>query len=126
MGKFEKLEQLVKTVKEQEEIGLSKAKDILGEVKSIDLDIPDFFKSEEPVVEEKGCKCDCKCKKWIWIAAIVVGVILVAALIYGLYRYFTPDYLDDFDEDFDDDDFEDDFFEDDDAQKRSVVDKEDK
>ena len=29
-----------------------------------------------------------------------------------LYRYFTPDYLDDFDDDFDEDDFEEDDFED--------------
>ena len=40
-------------------------------------------------------------------------IILVAAIVYGLYWYFTPDYLEDFDDDFDED-FDDDFFEDED------------
>ena len=35
----------------------------------------------------------------------------VAAIAYGVYRFFTPDYLEDFEDDFEDD-FDDDFFED--------------
>ena len=31
-----------------------------------------------------------------------------------VYCFFTPDYLEDFEDDFDDDDFDDDFFDDDD------------
>ncbi len=43
---------------------------------------------------------------------IVLGVItFVAAIAFAVYKYLTPDYLDDFDEF--DDDFDDDFFEDD-------------
>ena len=45
---------------------------------------------------------------------IVFGVCAVAAIAFAVYRYFTPDYL----KDFDDEDFEDDFdsyFEDNDA-----------
>ena len=38
----------------------------------------------------------------------------VAAIAYGIYRFFTPDYLEDFEDDFDED-FEDDFFDDEDA-----------
>ena len=42
----------------------------------------------------------------------VIGIIVaVAAAAYGIYRFFTPDYLDDFEDDFEDG-FEDDFFED--------------
>ena len=41
----------------------------------------------------------------------------VAGIAYAVYRYFTPDYLDDFDdEDFEDEDFDDDF-EDEDIEK---------
>ena len=40
----------------------------------------------------------------------------VAAIAYGVYRFFTPDYLEDFEDDFDDD-FDDDFFEDEDDTK---------
>ena len=48
----------------------------------------------------------------------------VAGIAYAVYRYFTPDYLEDFeDEDYDDDDFEDededfedDFFEEEDEK----------
>jgi len=35
----------------------------------------------------------------------------VAAAVYGVYRFFTPDYLEDFEDDFEDD-YDDDFFED--------------
>ena len=45
---------------------------------------------------------------------IVLGVCAIAAIAFAVYRYFTPDYL----KDFDDEDFEDDFdayFEDEDT-----------
>ena len=49
--------------------------------------------------------------------AIVGAVAAVAGIAYAVYRYFTPDYLDDFDdEDFEDEDFDDDF-EDEDIEK---------
>ena len=43
----------------------------------------------------------------LWVLAIIGAV---AAAVYGVYRFFTPDYLEDFEEDFDDD--FDDYFED--------------
>lgn len=48
----------------------------------------------------------------LWVLAIIGAVAAVAAIAYGVYRYFTPDYLEDFEDDFDDD-FDDDFFEED-------------
>lgn len=56
--------------------------------------------------EEKKCK-------WGYVIAIAAAVIAVAALAYGVYRYLSPDYLDDFEDDFEEDDFEDEFEEDD-------------
>ena len=65
-------------------------------------------------------KCCKKCSTIIIdLLAIVGAVAAVAGIAYAVYRYFTPDYLEDFededlddDDDFDDDDnFEDDFFE---------------
>ena len=57
---------------------------------------------------------DDKIKKTIlWILAIVGTVAAIAAIAYGVYRYFAPDYLEDFEEDFEDD-FEDDYFEEED------------
>lgn len=51
-----------------------------------------------------------KTTNWIIVGLAIVGaVVAVAAIAYGVYRYFTPDYLDDFDDDFEEDDFEDDF-----------------
>ena len=41
------------------------------------------------------------------------NMIAGAAAAYGIYRFFTPDYLDDFDDEYDDE-FDDDFFEDED------------
>ena len=55
---------------------------------------------------------DDKMKRTIlWILAIVGAGAAIAAIAYGVYRFFTPDYLEDFEEDFEDD-FEDDYFED--------------
>ena len=42
----------------------------------------------------------------LWVLAIVGAVAAVAGIAYAVYRYFAPDYLEDFD---DEDDFEDDF-----------------
>ena len=53
-----------------------------------------------------------KAKNTILSLAIITGiVVLIAAIAVAVYKYLTPDYLDDFDEF--DDDFDDDFFEDD-------------
>lgn len=56
-----------------------------------------------------------KASKIIWIFAIVGVVVAIGLAIYGIYRFFTPDYLDDFEDDFEDE-FEDDFFDDDDEE----------
>ena len=45
----------------------------------------------------------------IIVLAVIGAVAALAAIVYAIYRYFTPDYLDDFDDDFDDDDFDEDF-----------------
>ena len=39
----------------------------------------------------------------LWILAVIGAVAAVAAIAYAVYRYFTPDYLEDFEDDFDDD-----------------------
>ena len=108
MKKIDKLDEILQLVKAQEEVGLAKAKSLIDDVKGVeipDIPVPDFFKKKE---EPK--------KKFNWglLIAVVVGVIVVAAIIYGLYCYFTPDYLEDFEDDFEDEEFDDDdFFEDD-------------
>ena len=51
-------------------------------------------------------------KSSFWTICIIAGIVLlIAAAAVAIYKYLTPDYLDDFDEF--DDDFDDDFFEDD-------------
>ncbi len=49
----------------------------------------------------------------LWILAIIGAVAAVAAIAYFVFRYFEPDYLEEYDDNLDDD-FEDDFFEDED------------
>lgn len=56
-----------------------------------------------------------KCNVLLWVLAIIGAVAAVAGIAYAVYRYFTPDYLEDFEDDFEDetDDLEeedDDFF----------------
>lgn len=108
MRKIDKLEQIVNIVKAQEEAGLAKAKALIDDVRNTEIPeipVPDLFKKKE---EPK------KKFNWALLIAIVIGVVAVALVIYGLYCYFTPDYLEDFEDDFEDEDFEDeDFFEDD-------------
>ena len=53
------------------------------------------------------------------VVVAVTAAIALAALIYAIYRYFTPDYLEDYDDDFDDR-FEDDFFDDEDIEERKT------
>lgn len=115
MDKVDEILNIVKTiVKAQEEAGLAKARNIIEEVKSYDysdISVADLLKKEEP--QPKKCKCKFGC-----IICVIIAILVVAAVIYGLYRYFTPDYLDDFDDDFEDDEFDDDdFFEDDEDKK---------
>ena len=49
------------------------------------------------------------------VLAILGAVAAVAAIAFAVYKYLTPDYLDDFEEDLDDE-FEDDFFDDDEEE----------
>ena len=51
--------------------------------------------------------CDCEekdsCKVIYWILAIIGLIALIAGIAYAVYRFCTPDYLEDFDdEDLDD------------------------
>ena len=48
----------------------------------------------------------------IWILAIIGLVVAIGAIAYGIYKFFTPDYLEDFEDEFDDD-FDDYFSEED-------------
>lgn len=96
---LDNLNELVNTVKASEAMG--KANEILNVVKAGEI----LRKKEE---DEK------KTNVVLIVCTILVSAVAIAAIIYGLYCYFTPDYLDDFDEDYDDefdDDFDDDFFE---------------
>lgn len=65
----------------------------------------DFLHKKE---EEEKTK-----NKVLWVMAIIGVIAAVAAIAYGVYRFFTPGYLEDFEDDFDDN-FDDDFFEDED------------
>ena len=76
----------------------SKINDVLGVAK-----LNELLKKEE---QKKPSKA-------VIVFAVIGVIVAIAAAAYGIYRFFTPDYLDDFEDDFDDD-FDDDFFEDED------------
>lgn len=55
----------------------------------------------------------------LWVLAIIGAVAAVAGIAYAVYRFFTPDYLEDFEDDFCDD-FDRYFFEDEKAKRRKA------
>lgn len=76
----------------------SKIEDLLNAAKVNEL----IHKKE---LEEKN-------KNTIMITLAVIGAIAaVAGIAYAVYKYFTPDYLEDFDDDDYSDSFDDDFIE---------------
>lgn len=80
----------------------NKLDELIATVKACDLG-----KKKEIIVEEKK-----SCNPIVCVLAVIGAVAAVAAIAYAVYRFFEPDYLDDYDYDDDDDDLEDDFFED--------------
>ena len=97
------IDDLVRNVKTQEALGVAKASDIISAVKA-----HEFMKKKEE--EER------RANALIVVCTVILVLAAIIGIAYGLYCYFSPDYLDDFDDDFDDefdDDFDDDFFEDD-------------
>ncbi len=73
-----------------------------------------LVRTRREILQQKKEKKDMK--KFIKGLLIFIGVIaVICGVAYALYRYFTPDYDDAFDDDFDDafDDDDDDLFADD-------------
>lgn len=58
----------------------------------------------------------------LWVLAIIGAVAAVVAIAFAVYRYFTPDSLEDFDSDLDND-FED-YFEDEEVKEETAEVKE--
>ncbi len=93
-----KKDELMRGAKDLKDV---KANDILAAVKLNEL----VKKEEEPK----------KKSPILTILAVIGAIAAVAAIAFAVYKYFTPDYLEDFDDDpdFDDDD---DLFEDEDLE----------
>jgi len=94
----QKKDELLRSAKELKDV---KANDLLAAVKLNEL----VKKEEEPK----------KKSPVVTILAIVGAITAVAAIAYAVYKYFAPDYLEDFDDDSDFDD-DDDLFEDEDLE----------
>lgn len=55
-----------------------------------------------------------KKNQWMYVAIAVASIALIVGSVYAIYKLLKPNYLEDFEDDFDmdDDDFEDEDFED--------------
>ena len=92
-----KFEDLFRTLKAQEAVSLAKANDIINSVKSSDIVnavAGDLLKKENEEIEERK-----KTNVLLIIISVILGLVAIAAIAYGLYCYFTPDYLEDFEDD---------------------------
>jgi len=92
---MDNLSNLIDVVKAKEAIGIAKANDILNLVKASEV-----LKKEEEKKKDNTIAIVC---------AVILGIVALAAIAYGIYCYFTPDYLDDFEDEYEDDDYEPDF-----------------
>ena len=45
-----------------------------------------------------------ECNVLVWMLAIIGAVAAIAAIAYAVYRYLTPDYLEDFEDEFEEED----------------------
>lgn len=71
---------------------------------------------EVKVVKEDDCVKEAKSA--FFTVALIVGIItIIAGICVAVYKYLTPDYLDDFDDY--DDDFDDSFFDDEEDDKEA-------
>ena len=68
---------------------------------------------EVKVVKEDECVTEAK-NAFLSVALIVGILTIIVGICVAVYKYLTPDYLDDFDDY--DDDFDDSFFDDDDTE----------
>ena len=93
MGKLEELIDALKAV----------------ELESVKEELMNMTKLNELLKKEEEKKKPCKL---VWVFAIIGVIVAIAAIAYAAYRYFAPDYYDDFEDDEFEDEFEDDFFED--------------
>lgn len=73
-------------------------------------DLVDYLQEKDLIGKNSVKQEEKKSNPIVWILAIIGAVAAVAAIAYAVYRYMTPDYLCDFDDEYDD--FEDDFFDD--------------
>ena len=86
------------------------AKDALGRMEEMinATKINELLHKREEEEKKKNCI--------LWILAIIGAVAAVAGIASAVYRFFTPGYLEEFEDDFDAD-FDDDLFEDEEEEK---------
>lgn len=74
------------------------------------------LKSNKLVKEEK------KTNVFMVVLKVLGVIVVIAAIVYAIYRFFAPNCLEDFEDDFEDE-FDDDFFEEDDVVADDVFDE---
>ena len=79
-----------------------------------------IVKENAGITEKKKEK---KCNVIVCVLGVIAGIALIAGIVYAIYRFFAPSYLEDFDDDYEDD-FDDDFFEDEEDEDEAAPQKE--
>ena len=83
---------------------MNRVEEMMDLMKAHDLrELKEFFNKKEE--EQK------KNNTLVWVFAIIGIVAAVAGIAFAVYRFFAPDYLEDFDPDDYSDDFDDDYIE---------------
>lgn len=75
-------------------------------------------KAEEVKIVSTDGECVEEAKNAFFSVALIIGILtIIVGICVAVYKYLTPDYLDDFDDY--DDDFDDGFFDDDEADSKT-------
>ncbi len=92
---------------------MSKVEELINAIKAEELlNVKDELMNMTRLNELLNKKEEKKTSKVVWVFAIIGIVVAIAAIAYGVYRYFAPDYYDDFEDVEFEDEYEEDFFED--------------
>ena len=78
---------------------MKRVEDLVDALKAVELEnVKEELMGMTKLNELLNKKEEKKTSKVVWVFAIIGVIVAIAAIAYAVYRYFAPDYYDDFEE----------------------------